>query len=142
MKLVMLQLLILLLANAANACANGRAGNFIKRNTHASASLNLNFNVSAHFVQETIDNNKVVIFSKTTCLYSTLAKEQFQKLNFPFLAVELDHRHDGNLIQSILGEMTDASTVPRVFVDGLFIGGGTEVKAFYESGKLKKLLNV
>lgn len=63
-------------------------------------------------------------------------------LDFPFLALELDNRHDGNLIQNILGEMTDASTVPRVFVDGKFIGGGIEVKKLYESGELKKLLKI
>lgn len=37
-------------------------------------------------------------------------------------------------------EMTGGRTVPRVFVDGKFIGGGTDVKAKYESGELKKLL--
>lgn len=100
------------------------------------------FNISAQFVQDTIDNNKVVIFSKTTCLYSNLAKEQFQKLNFPFFAVELDNRHDGHLLQGILGEISDASTVPRVFIDGRFIGGGTEVKKLYETGELKKLLKI
>lgn len=83
-----------------------------------------------------------MIFSKSTCKYSTLAKEQFQKLNFPFLVVELDNRHDGAVIQNILGEITDASTVPRVFVDGKFIGGGTEVKKLNESGELKKLLKI
>lgn len=30
--------------------------------------------------------------------------------------------------------------VPRVFVNGQFIGGGTDVKALYESGDLQKKL--
>ncbi|XP_037031396.1 glutaredoxin-C4-like [Bradysia coprophila] len=119
MKLI--GVLMLLVVHTASACEQGRA---------------------SHFILDTIDHNKVVIFSKTTCLYSNLAKEQFQKLNYPFLAVELDDRHDGKMIQDILGEMTAASTVPRVFVDGKFIGGGTEIKAMYESGELKKLLKI
>lgn len=102
----------------------------------------MSIGVSANFIHQLLDHNKVVIFSKTTCLYSNLAKEQFQKLNFPFLALELDNRHDGQMIQHVLGEMTDASTVPRVFVDGKFIGGGTEVKKMYETGELKRILNI
>lgn len=83
-----------------------------------------------------------MIFSKSHCKYSTLAKEQFEQLNVPFLSVELDNRHDGAVIQAILGEITDATTVPRVFVDGKFIGGGTEVKQLNKSGELKKLLRI
>lgn len=71
-----------------------------------------------------------------------MAKEQFEKLNFPYLAVELDNRGDGSLIQTILGEITDASTVPRVFVDGKFIGGGTDLERMGKNGELKRLLKV
>lgn len=56
--------------------------------------------------------------------------------------MELDYRHDGSFVQAVLGEMTDASTVPRVFVDGKFIGGGTEVKKLYETGELKRILKI
>jgi glutaredoxin 3 len=36
--------------------------------------------------------------------------------------------------------MTGARSVPRVFVDGNFIGGGTDVKKLYETGALAKML--
>ncbi len=140
-----MQLFAFLLVHATtttNACGNGRAGIIATMKSVSLRYKNKTLNVSAQFVHDSIDNNKVVIFSKTTCLYSNLAKEQFQKLNFPYLTIELDRRDDGNLIQAILGEMTDASTVPRVFVDGKFIGGGTEVKKLYESGELKRLLKI
>lgn len=118
------------------------AGQVLLRIPHRSRRGSIRISVLAQFVYDTIDNNKVVIFSKSTCLYSNLAKDQFRKLGVPFFAVELDYRHDGNIIQAILGEMTDASTVPRVFVDGKFIGGGTEVKLFFETGELKKILKI
>jgi glutaredoxin 3 len=30
--------------------------------------------------------------------------------------------------------------VPRVFINGVFIGGGTEVKNMFKNGKLKELI--
>lgn len=99
-------------------------------------------NASALYVRQTLEQNKVVIFSKLNCPYSTMAKEQFQMLNFPFLTVELDDRGDGDQIQVILGEMTGATTVPRVFVNGNFIGGGTDVKELNAKGELKTILDL
>lgn len=36
---------------------------------------------------------------------------------------------------------TESLKVPRVFVNGKFIGGGTDVKKLNETGELKKLLD-
>lgn len=38
--------------------------------------------------------------------------------------------------------MTGARSVPRVFLDGNFIGGGTDVKKLYENGQLAKMLTL
>ncbi|CAO1311473.1 unnamed protein product [Diamesa serratosioi] len=92
------------------------------------------------FVKDTMQQQRVVIFSKSTCPYCTMAKEQFQKLKVDFLAIELDRRSDGGEVQDALKELTGARSVPRVFVDGNFIGGGTDVKKMYEDGSLAKLL--
>ncbi|XP_034481433.1 glutaredoxin-C4 [Drosophila innubila] len=94
--------------------------------------------VEAQFVRDAIANNKVAIFSKSYCPYCTMAKEPFRKLNVNALIVELDGRKDGNEIQSVLGEMTGGRTVPRVFIDGKFVGGGTDIKRMYEMGTLQK----
>ncbi|GAB0098445.1 Glutaredoxin [Sergentomyia squamirostris] len=95
---------------------------------------------SAQFVEDTIASDKVVIFSKTSCPYCTMAKEQFKKLNQKFTVIDLETRDDAGEIQDVLGEMTGARTVPRVFVNGNFIGGGTDVQKMYKDGSLKKLL--
>lgn len=60
-------------------------------------------------------------------------------MNKKYLAIELNERDDGDEIQSILGEMTGARTVPRVFVNGVCLGGGTDVKKLYENGELQKM---
>ncbi|CAG9798558.1 unnamed protein product [Chironomus riparius] len=94
-----------------------------------------------NFVQETIEKNRVVIFSKTFCPYCTMAKNQFEMLNAEYKAIEIENRQDCDQIQDVLGDMTGARSVPRVFVNGNFIGGGTDVKKLYQSGQLAKMLN-
>ena len=96
----------------------------------------------AQQVKKMISDGKVVIFSKTYCPYCNMAKEVFDKIKFQYTAIELDKRDDGDTIQAILGEMTGATTVPRVFVDGECLGGGTDVKALAESGELNKKLGL
>ncbi|XP_005182471.1 uncharacterized protein LOC101901467 [Musca domestica] len=92
----------------------------------------------AVFVQNALKEHKVVIFSKSYCPYCTMAKDQFKKLSVPFHVIELDQRQDTDEIQDVLGQMTGARTVPRCFIDGKFIGGGTDVKKMYETGALQK----
>ncbi|XP_015516691.1 uncharacterized protein [Neodiprion pinetum] len=92
-------------------------------------------------VNELIASDSVVIFSKTYCPYCTMAKEVFDKLKHKYTAIELDSRDDGDEIQSILSELTGARTVPRVFVKGECLGGGTDVKKMFESGELSMKLS-
>ncbi|GAB0092048.1 Glutaredoxin [Sergentomyia squamirostris] len=95
---------------------------------------------SAQFVREIIGRDKVVIFSKTYCPYCKMAKEQFKKLNQAVTVIELETRDDASEIQDVLGELTGARTVPRVFINGNFIGGGTDVQKMYNDGRLQKVL--
>uniref|UniRef100_U5ER65 Glutaredoxin-2, mitochondrial n=1 Tax=Corethrella appendiculata TaxID=1370023 RepID=U5ER65_9DIPT len=92
------------------------------------------------FVNTAIAEDKVVIFSKTYCPYCTMAKEPFMKLNQTFTCYELDKRDDGSDIQAVLGQITGATSVPRVFINGKFVGGGTDIKRMYGDGSLEKLL--
>ncbi|XP_076161649.1 uncharacterized protein LOC143143816 isoform X2 [Ptiloglossa arizonensis] len=88
-----------------------------------------------------IASDAVVIFSKTRCPYCKMAKEAFDKLKCKYKTIELDERDDGDEIQTILGEMTGARTVPRVFIQKSCIGGGTQVKSLYDSGELQKMIH-
>ncbi|KAJ3644830.1 hypothetical protein Zmor_022532 [Zophobas morio] len=92
----------------------------------------------AQLVKDLIKSDTVVIFSKSYCPYCRLAKEVFDNLKQKFTAIELDQRDDCDEIQAILGEITGAKTVPRVFVKGECLGGGSDVKALYDKGELQK----
>ncbi|XP_012230647.1 uncharacterized protein [Linepithema humile] len=89
-------------------------------------------------VNELIAKDSVVIFSKTYCPYCKMAKEVFDSLNKTYTAIELDDREDAQDIQDVLAEITGARTVPRVFLNGECLGGGTDVKKLYQSGELQK----
>ncbi|RXG54578.1 Glutaredoxin-C4 [Armadillidium vulgare] len=95
---------------------------------------------TAQFVQEKINNHKIMIFSKSYCPYCKTAKECFNELGAKYEVLELDKDPKGNEIQDILLEITGARSVPRVFVNGKCIGGGSETKELLNSGQLKKMI--
>ncbi|OAD60694.1 Glutaredoxin-C4 [Eufriesea mexicana] len=90
-------------------------------------------------VNQIIASHAIVIFSKTNCPYCKIAKQVFDNLQKEYTAIELNERDDGVEIQTILGEMTGARTVPRVFVNGVCLGGGTDIKKLYDNGELQKM---
>ncbi|XP_072016607.1 uncharacterized protein [Amphiura filiformis] len=94
----------------------------------------------AELVREIIHEKCVVVFSKTYCGYSRMAKQTLDSVHAHYEVVELDKRGDGEKIQAVLGKMTGATTVPRVFIKEKCVGGGTEVKALHDSGKLVPML--
>ena len=91
-------------------------------------------------VDDFIANNKVMVFSKSYCPYCSMAKSAFDQTGVTYKALELDERGDGDAIQDYLLQLTKGRSVPRCFVGGKFIGGGTDVKALQDQGKLVPLL--
>jgi len=52
----------------------------------------------------------------------------------------LDGRSDCGTIQDVLLAITGGRTVPRVFIGGKFVGGGTEMKDLQQSNQLVPML--
>ncbi|CAH1254416.1 GLRX2 [Branchiostoma lanceolatum] len=101
--------------------------------------------MSKEFVEATIRDNKVVVFSKTYCPYCKMAKQELNKYKGQYkeepVIIEIENRKDCEQIQQILGKITGGRTVPRVFINGKCIGGGSETKAAENSGQLKVMLS-
>lgn len=94
----------------------------------------------AKFVEGMIKDRCVVVFSKSYCPFCKMAKDVLDDLQAQYEVVELNGREDENKLQNILEYMTGSRTVPRVFVKGRCIGGASETKALYQSGKLAHML--
>ncbi|XP_051233475.1 glutaredoxin 2 isoform X2 [Dicentrarchus labrax] len=111
-----------------------RMGNFTSSSTGVSGT------VCSQYVQEVVSQNCVVIFSKTTCPYCKMAKNVFNEIGATYKVIELDEHNDGRRLQEALAQMTGARTVPRVFINGNCIGGGSDTKQLHQQGKLLPLI--
>jgi len=91
-------------------------------------------------VQKALQSSKIVVFSKTYCGYCSSVKQLFTKLGVPFSVIELNKRGDGGEIQNYLTKITGGTTVPRVFIEGKFIGGCDDTTDLHRNGELKPML--
>ncbi|KAF7368851.1 Glutaredoxin [Mycena venus] len=94
-------------------------------------------------VEAAINENKITIFSKTTCPYCRRAKALFAA-KFPEekpVVYELNEREDGPAIQSYLAEKTGQRTVPNIFVNKQHVGGNDDTQAAFKTGELARLVN-
>ncbi|XP_049723920.1 glutaredoxin 2 isoform X4 [Elephas maximus indicus] len=119
----------------------GLAGVGARMGSNISSSWGKSAVAPMNQIQETISDNCVVIFSKTSCSYCTMAKKLFHDININYKVVELDMLEYGNQFQDALFKMTGERTVPRIFVNGTFIGGATDTHRLHKEGKLLPLVH-
>ncbi|XP_062411801.1 glutaredoxin 2 isoform X2 [Sardina pilchardus] len=109
-------------------------------NLSSSTSGALPGSACTQFVQDMVSRNCVVIFSKTSCPYCKMAKNVFNEIGATYKVIELDQHNDGRQLQEALAQITGAKTVPRVFINGQCIGGGSDTKELHQQGKLRPLI--
>mmetsp|Transcript_11617 Transcript_11617/g.17057 ORF Transcript_11617/g.17057 Transcript_11617/m.17057 type:complete len:114 (-) Transcript_11617:111-452(-) len=109
-------------------------------NSQASSASNMEVR---EFIQNEINKNDVVIFSKSYCGYCTQTKQTFQSkgITSGVTVHELDRIENGSGIQQELAKMTNQRTVPNVFVKGQHIGGNDNTQRAFSTGEIEKLLN-
>ncbi|KAL4157499.1 hypothetical protein PRNP1_001366 [Phytophthora ramorum] len=98
---------------------------------------------AAAFVDRATSENGVTVFSKSYCPYCDLAKGVLDEAGVKYHVVELDLKKDvptGAEIQNALATATGRRTVPNVFIKKESVGGGTDVQALFQSGKLTEML--
>jgi len=80
------------------------------------------------------------VFSKSTCPYCRMVKEVLDGTGVNYEVEEIESRKDCDKLQDVFGQITGARTVPRVFVGGKCIGGGTDVQLLQKQGRLVPLM--
>ncbi|KAL1461291.1 hypothetical protein WDU94_013201 [Cyamophila willieti] len=88
-----------------------------------------------------INNNKVVVYSKTHCPFCKQAKKLLAENDYNFQVVELDTLSDGPSIQEALFERTGQKTVPSIFIHGKHVGGCSDLLDCYHDGRLNDYLD-
>lgn len=102
-------------------------------------------------LESTIDakiaSKKVVVYSKSYCPFCAKAKKVFEKYiqdgtlkREDYEVIEIENDPQCSAIQDYMKKITGGSSVPRVFVNGKFTGGGDDVVRLDKNGELKKLL--
>ncbi|CAI4223108.1 unnamed protein product [Auanema sp. JU1783] len=85
-------------------------------------------------------SNKNITDRQLMIFQSNLKPSWTHSINGALEWVELDSRPDCNEIQDYLGELTGARSVPRVFVNGISLGGCDDTASYAKSGRLHSLL--
>jgi len=88
--------------------------------------------------QSIIDENPVVVFSKSYCPYCKASKALLSEKGAKFYVLELDQIDDGADLQDALEEMTHQRSVPNIFIKKQHIGGNSDLQS--KKGDLSTLL--
>ncbi|KAL2821096.1 putative glutaredoxin Grx1 [Aspergillus granulosus] len=83
--------------------------------------------------QSIIDENGVVVFSKSYCPYCKASKSRLSELGAKFQILELDQLDDGAALQDALLEISGQRTVPNIYINQKHIGGNSDLQGKKES---------
>uniref|UniRef100_A0A0N5BVK3 Glutaredoxin domain-containing protein n=1 Tax=Strongyloides papillosus TaxID=174720 RepID=A0A0N5BVK3_STREA len=92
-------------------------------------------------IQNLLFHNKVILFSKTYCIFSKRAKEVLSKYDLKeFEVVEIDTIENGHKYLKALKKFSGIQTVPQLFIGGEFVGDARKIISKDNSGTLKEIL--
>lgn len=97
-------------------------------------------------VDSFVTDNKVAMFSFTTCPFCRKAKDVLDEKGISYTSLELDELEGnrGNEIRAMLGRKTKRTSVPSIFIGGNYIGGcndGPGLIPLNDSGELDNMLS-
>ena len=70
---------------------------------------------------------RIIIYTQNSCLYCQFAKDEFKKRDWEYTEYNLSD--DKNKV-SLLKRLSDAKTVPQIWIDDKHIGGYNELMAY------------
>jgi glutaredoxin 3 len=91
-------------------------------------------------VQQLIEENALIVFSKSYCPYCIRAKQLLKSLGATGKIIELDNEKDGAAMQTALAEISKQRTVPNIFIKGKHLGGCDDTVAAHRNGTLVPML--
>ncbi|KAK0636112.1 thioredoxin-like protein [Bombardia bombarda] len=85
--------------------------------------------------QQLIDDNAVMVFSKSYCPYCNNTKRLLESFDAKYVHYELNQESDGDEVQAALAKLTGQRTVPNIFINKQHIGGNSDLEAVVKNGK-------
>ncbi|KAI7825804.1 thioredoxin-like protein [Kickxella alabastrina] len=97
-----------------------------------------------YFVQSTLRDNHVVIFSKPECPHCRAAKALLQwyrdQRGLRYIVIEMSSEKDLQGIRQALKSLYQRTTFPSIFIDVQCVGGNEELQQLEGSGQLAQML--
>ncbi|XP_047335137.1 monothiol glutaredoxin-S9-like [Impatiens glandulifera] len=91
-------------------------------------------------VSRLVSENRILIFSKSTCCLSYVVHVLFHELGANPVVYEIDKDPEGREMEKALVKLGCKAPVPAVFIGGNLIGSTNEVMSLHLSGSLIPLL--
>ena len=79
-------------------------------------------------LQNVVDNNKVVVFIKNDCTYCTQVTDLLDQQGIDAYVVNMETSSDREGVKKVLDEKSGNSMVPKIFIDGKYIGMLSQLK--------------
>ena len=98
-------------------------------------------NADTQTVQDLINNNKVMVFSKSYCPFAAKTKNLLNQAGVEYKLLELDQDSNGNNLQNALQGISGQRTVPNVYIAKEHIGGNDNMQAAAANGSLESKLD-
>ena len=96
-------------------------------------------------MEQLINEYPVFMVSKSYCPYCNMGKKVPSKYKIPqdkLKIMEIDNNPEMDKIQDYMRKRTGARSVPRIFIKGECIGGGSDAAAADSSGDLERRLKL
>ncbi len=81
---------------------------------------------------------RVILYSRADCMICNRAKNMLRKWNIDFGEIPIDH--DDTTKREFDKVTKGADTVPQIFIDGVLIGGFSELTELHMDGDLADLM--
>jgi glutaredoxin len=104
---------------------------------HSEAKIDLTEPFS-EIIKSQINEYQVLLYSRSYCEQSRIAKQLLRKNLLQFEYFELDNMNDDGQAQSALQTFTGKKSTPYVFITGKYYGGLKELQQGVESGDFQK----
>ena len=94
-------------------------------------------------MEQYIADNKVMIFSFSTCPFCKNAKKLLDDMGVAYEAVELNEMEGGMALRAELAKLTGRTSMPNIWIGGKGIGGcndGPGLMTLHKNGELKGML--
>jgi glutaredoxin-related protein len=92
-------------------------------------------------VQKWIREERVIVFGKSDCWVCSSAKDALEEAGCKKYAfIDVEREPDAEILSRIMVRDFRRPELPRVYINGRFIGGGKQIQKLRASGELKKIL--